>query len=105
VKRRGPCYDPGEVAQLALAGRVVATQRVVSWLMNHDYDAAEALVAVLSSLGPHGRWIGSVVLRNGEPADEYVVELLDEEWYVKFSVADGRVVIHVWSCCWDGSVH
>lgn len=105
MKRRGPYFDPDEVARLALARRVVATQRVVSWLMNHDFDVAETLVDVRSSLGPDGRWIGSVVLRNGEPADEYVVARPEEEWYVKFSVDGGQVVIHVWSCCWDGVVH
>lgn len=105
MRRRGPYFDPDDVAELALAGRVVATQRVVSWLMNHDYDVAETLVEVLSDLGPRGRWISSVVLQNGEPADEYVVTRLDEEWYVKFSVSRGQVVIHVWSCCWDGAVH
>jgi hypothetical protein len=73
VKRHRPYFDADEVARLALAGRIVVTQRVVSWLMNHDYDVAETLVEVLSSIGAHGRWIGSVVLRNGDPADEYVV--------------------------------
>ncbi len=105
MKRRGPHFDPDDVARLALAGRVVATQRVVSWLMNHDYDVAETLVEALASVGPHGRWIGSVIPRNGEPADEYVVVRPDEEWYVKFSVDGGQVVIHVWSCCWEGAVH
>lgn len=105
MKRPRPYFDPDEVARLALGGRIVVTQRVVSWLMNHDYDVAETLVEVLSSLGPHGRWIGSVVLRSGEPADEYVVVGIEEEWYVKFSVDSGQVMIHVWSCCWDGAVH
>jgi len=105
VKRHRPCFDREEVARLALAGRIVVTQRVVSWLMNHDYDVAETLTVVLSSLGTHGRWVGSVVLRNGEPADEYVVARLGEEWYVKFSIDGEQVMIHVWSCCWDGAVH
>lgn len=105
MKRHRPYFDADEVERLALAGRIVVTQRVVSWLMNHDYDVAETLAEVLSSLGAHGRWVGSVVLRSGRPADEYVVERLGEEWYVKFSVDGEQVMIHVWSCCWDGAVH
>jgi hypothetical protein len=100
-----PCYDLGEVRRLALAGRVVATQRVVSWLANHDYDVAATLVQVLSSLPRHGRWLGSVELRSGMIADEYVVALTDEDWYLKFSVDDDQIVVDVWSCCWDGAVH
>jgi hypothetical protein len=105
VKRLGARYDQREVMRLARAGRVIATQRVIAWLMNHDYDVADTLVEVLSSLTPRGRWIGSVVLRNGVTADEYVVRLANEDWYLKFSLDGEQVVVQVWSCCWDGAVH
>jgi hypothetical protein len=101
----GGRYDQREVMRLARAGRVIATQRVITWLMNHDYDVADTLVEILSSLTPRGHWIGSVVLRNGVKADEYVVRLADEDWYLKFSLDAEQVVVHVWSCCWDGAVH
>ena len=100
-----PHYCCEEVERLARAGRVIATQRVVSWLVNHDYDAAEIIVEVLKSLKSGGRWVGSVELRNGEIADEYLVSCADEDWYLKFCIDEGQVVVSVWSCCWDGVVH
>lgn len=105
VRRLGAVYDPGEVRRMAREGRVLATQRVVAWLMNHDYDAADTLVEILSRLESRGRWTGSVVLHSGVTADEYVVRMPDEDWYLKFSVEGEQVVVHVWSCCWDGAVH
>jgi len=30
---------------------------------------------------------------------------LDDDWYLKFYVDGDRVVVSVWSCCWDGTVH
>jgi hypothetical protein len=42
---------------------------------------------------------------NDAVADEYVVTLLDCHWYLKFWVDDERLVVDVWSCCWDGAVH
>jgi hypothetical protein len=38
-------------------------------------------------------------------ADEYVVGLEDEEWYVKLYVDTEEAVVNVWSCCWEGAVH
>lgn len=105
MKRSRPKYDLAEVARLARQRRVITTRRVVSWLMNHDYDAAETLIEVLTSLEAGGRWVGSAELKNGEVADEYVVACGDEDWYVKFYVDGVEVVVNVWSCCWDGAVH
>jgi hypothetical protein len=93
------------VERLARQGRVVATRRVVQWLVDHDYDAAATLAGVLGDLSRAGRWTGSVRLRNDEVADEYVAEYDGEEWYVKFSVGEDAVAITVWSCCWEGAVH
>jgi len=101
----GPHYRPEDVARLARAGRVVATARVVSWLMNHDYDAAETLVEVLVGVARSGRHLGSTTLRNGEVADEYAVTFDQDDWYLKFYVDGDRVIVNVWSCCWDGTVH
>jgi hypothetical protein len=98
-------YPVERVAELARQGRVVATKRVTQWLMNHDYDAKETILGVLSGLGSHGRFIGSCDLVNGQVADEYIVEMDDEDWYLKFWVDDDQVVVNVWSCCWDGVVH
>ena len=42
---------------------------------------------------------------NGEVADEYVVAAGDEDWYLKFYVDGEQIVVNVWSCCWDGTVH
>jgi len=105
MKRSHPKHDLAEVARLARQRRVIATRHVVAWLMNHDYDAAETLVEVLTSLEADGRWVGSTELKNGEVADEYVVACGGEDWYVKFSVDGAEVVVNVWSCCWDGAVH
>ncbi len=73
--------------------------------MNHDYDAAETLIEVLTSLEAGGRWVGSAELKNGEVADTHVVAWSDEDRYVKFYVDGVEVVVNVWSCCWDGAVH
>lgn len=100
-----PSYLAALVAQLAVDGRIVATARVVQWLANHGYDAAEQLVTVLSLLSERGRFTGSCTLVNGAVADEYVVTLADGEWYLKFWVDEGQRVVNVWSCCWDGAVH
>jgi len=105
VKRSSPIYDPAEIARLAQERRVIATQRVIEWLINHDYDAAETIMEVLISLDACGRWISSTRLMNGEVADEYVVACGEEDWYVKFYVDGEQVVVNVWSCCWDGAVH
>lgn len=105
MKRDHPRYDPAEVARLAVQRRIVATKRVVTWLVNHDYDAVETMIEVLTCIEAHGSWIGSAVLGNGEVADEYVVVCDDEDWYVKFYVDGDQVVVNVWSCCWDGTVH
>ena len=103
--RAGPRHDPALVARLARGHRVVATGRVVSWLANHGYDAAETIVAVLTSLPERGRWTDSAALMNGEVADEYVAPWEEDDWYVKPYVDDDLVVVNVWSCCWDGAVH
>lgn len=98
-------YDVGQVEKLARNGRVLATKRVTQWLSNHGYDVKETIVDVLSSLGPNARYWGSCVLFNGETADEYVVALADDDWYLKFWVDEDQLVVDVWSCCWDGAVH
>lgn len=105
MTRSRPEYELAEVARLARERRVIATRRVVGWLMNHDYDAAETLIDVLTSLEINGRWVGSAELKNGEVADAYVVAWSDEDWYVKFYVDGAEIVVNVWSCCWDGAVH
>ena len=100
-----PRYDTALVGQLVADGRVVATRRVTQWLANHQYDARQTIVQVLSSLECGGRFAGSCRLMNGEIADEYVVGLSGEDWYLKFWVDDDQLVVDVWSCCWDGAVH
>ena len=91
------------VESLAQEGRVVATRRVAQWLSNHGYDVKETIQEVLTSLDAHGRFIGSCHLVNGETADEYVVELPEDDWYLKFWVDDDQLIVDVWSCRWDGA--
>ena len=105
MSRRRPQYNPKEVARLARSGRVVATLRVVNWLVNHDYDAAETLTELLESLETSGIWLSSCRLANGEIADEYAVRVDGEDWYLKFQVEDKRIVVNVWSCWWEGTAH
>ena len=105
MKRSLPRHDPAEVARLARESKVIATRRVIAWLVNHDYDAAETLVEALTGLEDRGRWTGSSELMNGEVADEYVVACRDEDWYLKFYVDGDQIVVNVWSCCWDGTAH
>ena len=107
----GPAYDPSEVRRLARAGQVIGTGGVQRWLANHDsrltrepYDVKETLVDVLCCV-EDGRWTGSCTLNNGEIADEYICVYEEENWYLKFYIDDDEVVVHVWSCCWDGTVH
>lgn len=98
-------YDVKHVEELARTGRVIATKRVAQWLSNHGYDVKETIVDVLSSLGSNAHYLGSCALMNGETADEYVVVLPDDDWYLKFWVDENQLVVSVWSCCWDGVVH
>jgi hypothetical protein len=105
VRAAGPHYDPETVERLARQGLVVATLRVTTWLVNHDYDAAAVLVEVLGSLTTQGRWLSSCVLAHAEIADEYAVHLEGVEWYVKFWVDRQHVVVSVWSCWWQGAAH
>ena len=100
-----PRYDPRHVERLAREGRVVATRRVVQWLVNHDYDAAATLAGVLGDLSRAGRWTGSTRLINNAVADEYIATHDGEGWYVKFSVGEDPPAVTVWSCCWSGAVH
>lgn len=100
----GRC-DVKQVERLARQGRVIATKRVVQWLSNHGYDVKETIVDVLCSLGPKARYLGSCVLFNGETADEYVVALREDDWYLKFWVDEDELIVDVWSCCWDGVAH
>jgi hypothetical protein len=101
----GGRYPVSSVEELARRGCVAATLRVSQWLSNHGYDVKETILEVLASVGSRGRYIGSCTLMNGAKADEYVVTLGDEDWYLKFWVDDVECVVNVWSCCWDGAVH
>lgn len=98
-------YDVEQVGKLALEGRVIATKRVTQWLSNHGYDAKGTIQDVLASLESDARYLGSCTLFNGETADEYVVALPEDDWYLKFWVDEDELVVDVWSCCWDGVVH
>ena len=44
MKPDRPRHDLAEVARLAVQRRIVATKRVVAWLVNHDYDAVETMI-------------------------------------------------------------
>lgn len=101
----GARYDVGEVEQLARRGRITTTIRVAQWLSNHGYDVKETVIEVLSALPQCGRFTGSCTLVNGETADEYIVRLPDDDWYLKFWVDSEELIVDVWSCCWDGVVH
>jgi hypothetical protein len=92
-----------QVEALALEGRVTTTRRVAQWLSNHDYDVKETVTDVLSSLSRHGRYTSSCVLHNGETADEYIVQLPQDDWYLKFWVDEDQLIVDVWSCRWDGA--
>jgi hypothetical protein len=101
----GPRYDLGEVGRLVAKRRVLATKHVTSWLINHEYDAAEKLVELLSRLATSGKWTDCCSLANGEIADEYLVLVDAVEWYVKFYVDAEKAVVNVWSCWWEGTPH
>jgi hypothetical protein len=78
---------------------------VIQWLSNHGYDAGETIREVLSSLHGCARYTESCTLANGETADEYVVSLPEDDWYLKFWLDDDPPVVNVWSCRWDGAPH
>ena len=73
--------------------------------LHHDYDAAEMIVEVVTSIETSGKWLGSCALVNSEIADEYSVLVDNEEWYLKFYVDSGQIVVNVWSCWWEGVAH
>ncbi len=98
-------YSVEQVVELTRLGKVVATRRVTQWLANHDYEAKTTITEVLLALQSRGRFIGSCRLHNGEIADEYVVRLDQDDWYLKFWIDEEHLIIDVYSCCWDGVVH
>ncbi|MEL7668273.1 MAG: hypothetical protein AAGU73_08765 [Actinomycetota bacterium] len=102
---RTPRYSVALVERLVRDGRVLTTARVTQWLTNHDYDAKQEIMQVLLSVHEHGRFTGSCVLMNGEVADEYIVGVSGEDWYLKFWVDEEQLFVDVWSCCWDGAIH
>jgi hypothetical protein len=79
--------------------------RVVNWLANHDYDAAQTLVELLESLETSGVWLSSCQLANAEISDEYAVHADGVDWYLKFYIERERIVVNVWSCWWEGTAH
>jgi hypothetical protein len=101
----GPRHDLSALERLARDGRVVTSRRVTKWLVNHDYDAAATVRQLLVSLATCRQWLGSCVLANAEIADEYVVVIEDEAWYLKFYVDGEQQVVNVWSCWWQGVAH
>lgn len=102
---RTPRYPVALVEQLVRDRRVLTTARVTQWLTNHDYDAKQAIMQVLLSVREHGRFTGTCTLMNGESADEYIVGVSGEDWYLKFWVDEDELFVDVWSCCWDGAIH
>ena len=100
-----PHYDITQVERLAKQGRIVTTKRVSQWLSNHGYDVKETITELLISLGANARFRGSCALVNEEIADEYLVSLPDDEWYLKFWIDQDELIVDVWSCCWDGAAH
>lgn len=98
-------YSVEQVVELTRQGRVVPTKRVTQWLVNHGYEASPTIVEVLLALESRGRFVGSCTLHNDEIADEYVVRLDQDDWYLKFWVDEDQLVVDVYSCCWDGVVH
>ncbi|MDO9556258.1 MAG: hypothetical protein Q7J82_01570 [Coriobacteriia bacterium] len=101
----GGHYTVTQVEELVRGGRVSATLRVSQWLSNHGYDVKETISEVLTSLESQGRLTGSCTLMNGVEADEYVVKLAEDDWYLKFWIDEEQLVVNVWSCCWDGAAH
>ena len=79
----GGRYPISYVEDLASQGSVNATLRVSQWLSNHGYDVKLTILEVLGSVGSCGRYIGSCTLMNGATADEYVVTLGGEDWYLR----------------------
>jgi len=100
-----PRYSTEEVARLVVEGRMSSVRTVVRFLTSHDYDASEVAAELLTTLGSRGEFVKSLTLKSGAIADVYqVVDADDTEWYVKFSVDDGQLVVLL-SCWWDGCAH
>lgn len=103
--RGRPTYDAADVLYLVESNRVGLTKRVASWLVNHGYPPLKTARTVVQATALRGSFIGKAVLFDGASADEYHVECIDAEWYVKFAVYVDGPVLRVYSCCWDGAVH
>jgi hypothetical protein len=100
-----PRYSTEEVARLVVEGKLSSARTVVNFLIDHDYDASEVTAELLTTLGSRGEFVKSLTLKSGAIADVYqVLDSDDTEWYLKFYVDDGQLVVLL-SCWWDGCVH
>lgn len=107
-----PLYDPAEVARLVQEQQYeVPEEAVLRKLINRNIDAADKIEELLMSLETHGTFVKQLPLDNerfaGRIADVYRVWSSEDEdqgegscdWYVKFFVENGLLVV-VLSCKW-----
>lgn len=104
--KHGAAYNLDEVKQLVSQGSFNATKRVTRFILEHtDEDVYDAILEVFEAANKEG-FRKTVALDKfpGVSADVYYVEVFDDEYYLKFFVDEGKVVV-VLSCCIDGMNH
>lgn len=107
----GPLYDPAEVARLVRDQQYeVPTDALVRWLANRNIDVTDKIEELLTSLETHGDFVKQLPLDDekyaGRIGDVYRVwsdededEGCPNDWYVKFFIENGLLVV-VLSCKW-----
>jgi hypothetical protein len=96
LKRYKPTYELSIVAELTKAQKIKNKKTVVNELVNHQYDVQVILVGVLHEISEgRARFHKTDQLQyaKGMFADIYYASYSDEEWYVKFYIEDGVIVL------------
>lgn len=108
-ERTQPYYNLDYVKTLALSGKLQISKRPFSFITNHiGPGRVGSTVRELFRAMSKDDFCKSLELEHLPKtwADVYIVNALDEDWYVKFFIQkDGSVSLRVLSANWDGYIH
>lgn len=102
-----PRYDIEEAKSLVSSGRFSILGKAARFLKNR-YDASpkEVVEGVFASMSEDDFYKDLELEKiPGTWADVYKPTYDGIEWYVKFYMEDGRAIVQVLSCNWDGCLH
>lgn len=101
-----PTYSLDEAKRLAIRRQARFNGKPRRFIQNHlgRYDLAEVAKEVFQEI-KHEHFYKSEAMDalDGRFADIYrQVPYGGDEWYVKFYISDGKVMLNIMSCKWEG---